>query len=352
MRIALVAPNYFPPESGNAVTVRRIERSLATLGCEVQVFPTDYLAPEALLRSLQRFGPQLLHAFHGYSGGRVAHALSAETGIPYLITLTGSDIYQALEDQRSLEIHSLLRGAKRLVAFHGSIKQRLAVHMPTLQEHTVVIAQGVAVPPLTAEPSPADEFIFLLPAGVRPVKNLLFPLEPLQEVYEKHPEVRLRIVGPIRDTAYAAEVMDALEAHPFARYLGAVRHDQMAELYRKCHVVLNTSLFEGGMANSVLEALAHGRAVLASDVEGNRSIVKEGVTGLLFRDAEEFVLKAERIMSDHHLRGRLAKNGRAEVEEKYSPEAEGRGYLQLYREIVAECGEGAGTAAYGDAHHL
>jgi len=37
MRVGIIAPNYYPVESGNAVTVRRIERQLKQLGCEVQV---------------------------------------------------------------------------------------------------------------------------------------------------------------------------------------------------------------------------------------------------------------------------------------------------------------------------
>jgi len=334
MRIALIAPNFFPLESGNAVTVRRIEDSLARLGVEAQVFPVDCLSCEELLASLQRFAPQLLHAFHGYSGGRVAHALCARLKIPYLITLTGTDIYEALTDRRAADMHTILRGARRIVTFHGSVKQRLAGHMPTLLEHTVVIPQGVHAPPLAPKDDGGEEFVFLLPAGLRPVKNVLFPLQPLARLCREHPELRLQVAGPVRDTVYAARVMAELEEYPFAHYLGSVRHDHMADLYRRCRVVLNTSLFEGGMANSVLEGLAYGRPLLVSDVEGNRSVVKEGVTGLLFRDEEDFVQKAARLLTDAHLRERLARHGRELVEEKFSPEREGEAYLELYREIL------------------
>lgn len=337
MRVGIIAPNYYPVHSGNAVTVRRIERHLALLGCEVRVFPVDQLTGEQLLAGLAAYGPDILHAFHGYHGGRVAHALSAALKVPYLVTLTGTDVYQALSDQRSHEVHGALRGAARLVAFHASVKHRLGEHLPSLAERTVVIPQGVDLPPLAVSGSTGsqdDGFTFLLPSGIRPVKNVAFPLRPLVELHERHSKMRLIMVGPVLDPAYATEVMGVMERCPFARYLGAVGHDAMAELYRGADVVLNSSLFEGGMANSVLEALSHARAVLASDIEGNRSIVREGSTGMLYRDAEEFQAKAEGLMADRPLRERLGKNGRELVRDKYPPEKEAHAYLELYREIL------------------
>jgi L-malate glycosyltransferase len=335
MRVAILAPNYYQTETGNAVTVRRIERHLKLLGCELRVFPLDQFSTEQLLSELRAFAPQLLHAFHGYHGGRAAHALAQSLGIPYLVTLTGTDVYQALSDQRSHDTHAALRGAGRIVAFHASVKKHLAEHLPSLDERTVVIPQGVVLPDLPAEAKlPDAPLTFFLPAGLRRVKNVLFPLEPLAELQQSHPRVILIIAGPILDPAYAAEVMETLERYPFARYLGGVRHDDMSACYRNADVVLNTSIMEGGMANSVLEALSYAKPVLVSDIDGNRSIIKEGVTGLLFHDEQEFLEKAGQLVNDPHLRQRLGKNGRSLVQEKCSPEVESLAYLELYQTIL------------------
>lgn len=334
MRICMIAPHYFPAENGNAVTVRRIERQLRLLGCEVRVFPVDRMSGEELLAGVKEFAPQLLHAFHGYHGGRMAHALAQQLELPYLVTLTGTDVYQALDDQRSFDTHAALRGAARLVAFHAYVKRRLADHLPSLEERTVVIPQGVELPALASGSAPREFCTFLLPAGLRPVKNVLFPLQPLAALQAVHPEIRLVLVGPILDPAYAAEVMEALERHPFASYLGTVSHDAIGELYRAADIVLNSSLIEGGMANSVLEALAYGKALLVTDIEGNRSIIKDCLNGLLYRDAAEFTRKAERLVTDPQLRAKLGENGRSLVRDKYPPEREGHSYLELYQTIL------------------
>ncbi|TSK07025.1 MAG: glycosyltransferase family 4 protein [Geobacter sp.] len=339
MRVGIVAPNYYPAETGNAVTVRRIECELRLLGCEVQVFPVDRLSGERLQEAVREFQPQLLHAFHAYHGGRVAYALSKLLSIPYLITLTGTDVYQALCDQRGLEMHGALRGAARLVAFHGCVKKRLGEHLHSLEARTVLIRQGVELPKEFASVASAEgkgEFTFLLPAGLRPVKNAMFPLAPLAELHARYPQLRLELAGPVLDTAYAAEVMEALESCPFARYLGVVPHDSMGALYRRVDVVLNTSLTEGGMANTVLEASAYAKPLLVADIEGNRSIVKDGVNGLVYHGAAEFKAKAEQLLTDAHLRERLGKNGRDLVREQCCPEKEGQAYYSLYQEILAQ----------------
>jgi len=337
MRVGIIAPNYYPEETGNAVTVRRIESHLRHLGCEVQVFPVDHLAGEKLLAGVKDFAPQLLHAFHGYHGGRMAHALTQSLALPYLVTLTGTDVYQALCDQRSHEMHGALRGAARLVAFHPCVKRRLGEHLPSLEERTLIIPQGVELPPehgAVAAQGEEGTFTFLLPAGLRPVKNVLFPLQPLAALHAVYPQVRLLLAGPVLDAEYAAEVMDTIGQYCFARYLGVVGHDAMGQLYRAADVVLNSSLIEGGMANAVLEALSYGKPLLVTDIEGNRSIIKENVTGFLYRDAREFRSKAEHLLTDPQLRERLGQKGRALVRDKYPPEKEARSYLELYREIL------------------
>jgi L-malate glycosyltransferase len=100
--------------------------------------------------------------------------------------------------------------------------------------------------------------------------------------------------------------------------------------------VLNCSVSEGGMANSVLEALSLGRAVLASDIEGNRSLVADGSTGFLFRDEAEFERRAAELTRDPALRERLGRAGSAMVTERFSPAREIGGYCMLYDELIAE----------------
>jgi glycosyltransferase involved in cell wall biosynthesis len=111
----------------------------------------------------------------------------------------------------------------------------------------------------------------------------------------------------------------------------------MRRLIETSDVVLNCSVSEGGMANSVLEALAAGRAVLASDIEGNRSLVEDGVTGLLFSSAQALAVQAERLLRDPALRRRLGEAGRERVTARFTAAREGDGYRAVYERVAAAC---------------
>jgi glycosyltransferase involved in cell wall biosynthesis len=108
----------------------------------------------------------------------------------------------------------------------------------------------------------------------------------------------------------------------------------MPALLAAADVVLNCSISEGGMANSVLEAQALGRAVLAADIPGNRALVENEVTGLLFGADAELEAAARRLARDPALRARLGAAGRARVTERYAPAREIEGYLAVYRRLI------------------
>lgn len=341
MKIAILSPYYAHTTRGNAVTARRIAKELQEAGCDVAVFAIDDSGTEPAVSELAAFAPDVIHCFHGYLGGVAARKAALRLAVPYIVTLTGTDVYEALTDWRKGETRAALAGAARLVAFHGSVRDHLARYLPEAAAKTVVIPQGVEVSgerelEATGAAPPGEAFTFFLPAGLRPVKNVLFPLAPLARLYREHPCFRFLLAGPVLDAGYASQVRQRLEDFPFAQYGGEIGRDTIGNVYRTCQVVLNTSHFEGGMANSVLEALALGKPVLASDIEGNRSVVEDEETGLLYSNEEEFYLQARRLLADPALRQRLGENGRRMIFERHAPGKEGRSYLELYQSVLAE----------------
>jgi glycosyltransferase involved in cell wall biosynthesis len=85
------------------------------------------------------------------------------------------------------------------------------------------------------------------------------------------------------------------------------------------------------MPNVVLEAMASGIPVIASDVPGNRSVVIPEETGLLFPlDAPEVLGKAiVRLMDEPEWAAKLGAAGRKRAESGYSWSATAQSYLEL-----------------------
>lgn len=333
MRIALISP-YSPARAvGNAVTVTRICNSLGAAGCTARIFSLEEYAMDGLLAAVASFAPDLIHAFHAFHCGDQAQLIASKLQLPFIITMTGTDLFR--EDCYSAAEVQLLGSAAAIVVFTEGIRQKLTSNING--EKISSIPQAVAVRSALPHSDKNGDFIFLLPAGLRPVKNVLFPLAPLARLALKYPQIKLQLAGEIIDSTYAAEVLLQYDREPSASWLGAIAHDQMPEFYANASVVLNCSMSEGGMANSLLEAMQLGIPVLAADVEGNRSLVVEGDNGLLYQDEETFLAKSERLLVDAELRSTLVQNGLRYVKENCSPAREAASYLGLYDRVIRGC---------------
>jgi len=101
-------------------------------------------------------------------------------------------------------------------------------------------------------------------------------------------DVLLAFCGPIIEEEYSQRFLSALEARPWARYLGAIPTQAMASAMREADVVVNNSQTEG-LANSLLEASTLGVPILAHKIPGNIAVVQHETNGLLYTNQDEFV---------------------------------------------------------------
>jgi glycosyltransferase involved in cell wall biosynthesis len=339
-RLAILAPRRAPAPLGNAVTVDRVTRGLRERGEELRIWDVSDAADATVAAEVDTYRPTLVHAFHALRTGPLGLRLARRLEVPLVVTLTGTDAnHDLLDPDRAPAVRRVLEGAAVITAFHASVVEHVAAVLPDVRARFVVVPQSVrfdiqAPFDLDARwPVPPDRLLFLLPAGIRPVKAPRTPLAPLDALAATDPRVRLAYAGPVLDAIEHEALRGELATRPWAHHLGPVPHTQMASLLSQADVVLNCSVSEGGMANAVLEALALGRAVLASDIRGNRTLVEDDVTGLLFRDPSELRLKAERLARDPILRARLGQAGRALVEREFPPEREMGGYRAIYRQL-------------------
>ncbi len=141
-------------------------------------------------------------------------------------------------------------------------------------------------------------------------------------IYGEGPE-RPRLERRIRELGLEASV----------RLRGAA--GSMAPLYQSADLFIMPSRFEG-MSNAVLEAMACGVPVIATDVTGNRDLIANGETGLLvpYGDAAALSAAAAAVLGDPALAARLGENARAEAAAKYSLAGAAALHGRLYAELA------------------
>jgi glycosyltransferase involved in cell wall biosynthesis len=239
-------------------------------------------------RAARRVDADLLHA-HWLPSGWVA----ARTGRPFVLQVWGTDHELARRAPRLAR--PILRRARLVIA----ASTELAEAARRLGARDVrVIPSGVDLPPeVGAEAEPPE----ILYAGrLSPEKGVL-------DLVAAADGMRLVVAG---DGPLRARV-------PQAR--GFLPHDELQGLYARAAVVACPSRREGfGVA--CLEAMAHGRPVVAGNVGGLRDLVVDGETGYLVPPSDVSALREalERLLVDRELRLRLGEAGRCRAAERFS----------------------------------
>jgi len=335
MKIAIVSPYSIGPARGNITTVRRISRYMRQLGAEVIELPVDICSYAEMQQIVQGFTPDIIHGFHATYCGRTASKLAAEAGIPSAVTITGSDINDPKLSKHPDTIEAM-HAASAIICFDQIAADKVTASFPAAKPQTEIIAQGVEQLPVLNKYDfsiDQDAFVLLLPAALRPVKQVEFPIVALADIAKRHHELRLIVAGGVIDQGYAEQVALLLKKTPFAEWLGEVPREQMGDLYTRADVVLNCSVYEE-MPNSLLEAMALGRPVLAADITGNHTLVKHGQTGLLYNGKGDFCCKVKALYADADMRQKLGNCARSYVFEHCSAQVEAEQHLQLYRRLI------------------
>ena len=91
-----------------------------------------------------------------------------------------------------------------------------------------------------------------------------------------------------------------------------------------------------GFSNAILEAMASGLPIIATNVGGNSEILKNEITGLLFKpkDKNEIINTMIKIMENNPLSEKLSKEALKTVNEKYSTKKMVESYIDIYKKAL------------------
>jgi glycosyltransferase involved in cell wall biosynthesis len=126
-----------------------------------------------------------------------------------------------------------------------------------------------------------DDFLLGTVSRIYPEKNIEMQIKLLHSLIEEIPNVKLVIVGKKYNHAkYLEALAKGLNVQERVFFLG-LRRD-VPELLRTFDIFLMTS-FSEGTSLAILEAMAAGLPVIASDVGGNKNLIDHGESGFLFK---------------------------------------------------------------------
>ncbi|MBI1745187.1 MAG: glycosyltransferase, exosortase A system-associated [Acidobacteria bacterium] len=165
-------------------------------------------------------------------------------------------------------------------------------------------------------------------------------VEAFRALITPFPHARLLLVGDGEggEELRGAVMRDGLEGKVL--FTGNVPHDEVQDYYSVMDVAVyprkKMRLTETVTPLKTLEAMSMERPVICSDLGGFREIVRDGVTGLLFRagDVGDLVARCRAVIADPGLRENLAKAARIDMQTSWDWQEVIRRQLSLYESLV------------------
>ncbi len=188
-----------------------------------------------------------------------------------------------------------------------------------------------------APPRRGPGFVVLCVARLAAQKGLDVLLSAVKLLADGGTDVQLVLVGdgPMRDRLTRRAERLGIKGRVVLE--GAVGQDEMAAYYAGADVFCLPSFAEG-VPVVLMEAMASGRAVVATRVAGVPELVEDGVSGLLVApgNAEELAAALQRLASSPEERESMGRAGRRKVVDEFDAEKCAAQLAQLFRENVVD----------------
>ena len=263
-----------------------------------------WLSGVAGLRLRTRWGSPLLQMFHTLGQMKNSVARTADELEPEL---------------RIAAEGRIIAAADRIIAANAVEREHLAAYYGADRERVAVIPCGVDTELFTpAAPAAAKARLGLPEAPLLVYVGRLAPIKGLETLLEAMARLPARpfllIVGGDQDepqnghVAHLRRLVATLGLTDSVRFLGAQPQERLRLFYAASDATVMPSYYESfGMV--ALEAMACGSPVIASNVGGLTTTVRDGVTGFLVPDgdAAAFAGAIARLLADGDLRWRLGR---------------------------------------------
>lgn len=303
-------------------------------GCEVHALDAEKFGfvgrIRELTRLLRRIRPDVVHTHNAnpHLYGTLAARLA---GIPVVVnTRHGQRFGQTPWDRRQFRWVSRL--ADRVIAVSDDAA-RLTISDDGVPPRKVArIWNGIDTVRFSYRgPAPRPSAISV--ARLSPEKDFPTLLRSVPEIAVRVPDFHLRIVGDGPERSKLEALVRDLHIEPFVELLG--ERNDVPELLAQAGFFVTSSLTEG-ISLTLLEAMAVGLPIVATNVGGNPEIVQDGFTGRLVQPADPKALAFAITQFCHH-KNRwpdIGRAGRRRVLDHFDIRQMLRDYEATYAELV------------------
>ena len=242
--------------------------------------------------------------------------------------------------------HAVLCQASAVVANCRYLLDVYRSRYPHL-EKSVVIQNGVDTDKFTPNGSRYDldpDLIWILYIGrIEERKGLTNLIRSFPDIVKRHPTARLRIVGRALDNNYSdllKRLARDLSVASKVVFSDAVPNDNVPSLMRAADILVVPSTTGGaeveGLPNIILEGMASGIPIVATNICGIPEVVEQGKTGFLVSPGlvDELTSGVSELIESESLRSEFGIRARNYILANNTMDGMVRKYLKLYTHLI------------------
>ena len=284
----------------------------------------------------------LVHAHAPLPCGHAAMLLSAELGIPYVVSVHGLDAFSTAQVQgRAAEwcrriSQRVYRGSRRVICISERVREQV-LEGTGRTCRTSVVYNGVD-PDLFSPANEAgpNELSVLAVGNLIPIKGHDVLIRAIGALAAEFPKLRLDIIGDGAERSRLQALTQELGLNERVRFLGRKPRREVAAAMQRCTVFALPSRYEG-LGCVYLEAMAAGRPVIGCRGQGIAEIIQHGSNGFLVGpdNEKELTLALGMLLRDEARRRSLGAVARDTILDRYTLQNQAQGLARIYRESAA-----------------
>jgi glycosyltransferase involved in cell wall biosynthesis len=304
-----------------------------------EISPKVILAQRELKKIIQEKGIEIIHA-HTRVTQVLAHLISKKTGIPYVTTCHG--FFKPRLFRKAFPCWG-----KRCIAISDAVRAHLVNDLGMSKDKIAVVHNGVEIERFSADRFnqaekekikmgyglKTDAAILGTVARLSSVKGQHYLILAMKEVLKHFPEAQLLLVGDGSEKENLMNLTAELEIEKSVFFIPSTLDTSLP--LSVMDIFVFPSLMEG-LGLAIIEAQAMGLAVVASDVGGIYTLVKDGVNGFLThpREPQELAESILKILKDKNKAREFGRQARIQAREKFDLAGMISGIEQVYMEVL------------------
>jgi colanic acid/amylovoran biosynthesis glycosyltransferase len=287
----------------------------------------------ALLGFFAEMKSKLIH-FHNAQLAVSMSWICQEIGIPYTVSLRGADVQEI--PLRSTKLHEATRQA--LLGASGIHTVCEAFGRNTMLEgmQTTTIYTSIPVPDRLGkyQLEEKDGYHLLSIGRLHWRKGYPDLLVALRGLLDIGLNARLTIVGTGPDEDRVKYWIERLSLKEHVHLPGKLNFRQIQKLFQNAHAYVQSSCAEG-LSNALVEAMAWGCPVFATDVAGTREMIRDGENGFLLEplSPERWVDKLSLVTDSKRMRT-VRTVAHEDARQRFAAEVHARQFVDFYRKAV------------------